>query len=631
MRKFKQLFFHEDPVTRQLFRYSLLMPVLFILFTRLPVQKTIITSGKHNTAIVSLSGEPLAYMQSGDGHNDNIPVFNMNDEVLNILAFLIAREDPRLMDQNTLFGRFWINYRGVSARNFSPFSTGGGSTISQQLLKWLANVKMVLNHRQRTIYSKLGEVSGSYKLTGVFSPSQVAQLYINEVSFLKGTVNGIQLSAIKFFDVSSITQLNLAEQYLLARSVKGIKSAGIDFTKLETLGRDSLNALIEASFRTTLIDKGRASEEDLAAVLAMPIRFRKKPTMLHDQPYLFDLIKPISDSLKTEGNQYVTTLQPDIVAAIDQSLTEYASNNKNILQVGSYALDASAIVLDTRSGEIIGVNSIPLCSLSDGRRIDNHVFTTRPVASTIKPLLFAEGIEDGLLNENASMIDQYRNRISNYSPSYYGIVTPHFVVKKSLNTPLDNHPFRNQMQDSLEANLMSVFGSEIRPLPVDKNRSQYCLGEPRLLNIIQLAQVYRAIITDGNIIRTRIMKHIIATSKFPFDTIYTWQPPTYRIFTPNTCQVMRRLLQAPLEEGGTLNSIAKKIRTTDIVMGKTGTSADYAYGWTILISEPFLIAVSITYWNTRKTNRITSIPVPTRSGAGSCGPIALNILNNLKH
>lgn len=631
MKKLRNYYFHEEPVSRYLFRYSLLIPVLFIFFTILPVKKKIDSSEKYSTAIVSSTGEPLTYLPLDEDRHDNIPILQLDEETMNVLAFLIAREDPRLLEQNSLIGRFWDNYRGVSARNFSPFSTGGGSTISQQFLKWLANMRMVLNHRQRTVYSKLGEMSGAYKLTGIFSPPQILQLYINEVAFLKGTVNGVQLSAVKYFDVSSIKDLNLVEQYLLARSVKGINNAGIDFTSLPGLSRDSLNLLIATSFRTMLINKGKATEEDLAMLLTMPIRFRNSPFELHNKPYLVDLIKPIPDSLKSEGSQFVTTLQPRVINIVDLALENYARSHRSILHIGSNVLDVSVVVMDSRSGEVIGINSRPLYSPSNNTRIENHIFIRRPVASTIKPLLLAEGFDAGVLSETTMMIDQYRGRIHNYTPSYYGNVFPAFVLKKSLNTAIDNSPYRNAMQDSLERNLAAIYGSEISPLPDNYNRSQYCLGEPRLLNVIQLCQLYRAMVTDGNVIRSRITKHIISTSQYPFDTAFTWQAPVYKIFSQGTCETMRRLLKGPLEDGGTLYSLAGKIRTSDDVMGKTGTSDSYTYGWTILISEPFIIAVSMAYWNTRKTNGATSIPVPTHSGAGSCGPIALSIINSLKN
>jgi membrane peptidoglycan carboxypeptidase len=629
MRKLKQYLFHKEPVTRQLIRYSFLVPALFFIFAILPVKKKINTSEKYSTTILASTGETMAYMPLGEDDHDNIPVIQMDDATVKVLSFLIAREDPKLLQQNSLIG-FPENFRGISARNFNPFSNGGGSTISQQFLKWLANMKMVLNHRQRTIYSKLGEMAGAYKLTGIFTANEILQLYINEVAFLKGTVNGVQLNAVKFFDVNSIQELNLAEQYLLARSVKGINSAGIDFAALSKISRDSINALISISFRSMLIKTNKATEEDLTALLGMPIRFRKKPFELHNKPYLFDIIKPIGDSLKIVGNQYVTTLQPRMVIVADQALESYASTHQKILQIGSNILDVNVAIIDTRSGELVGTNSKPLHSPGGNMRMENHIFIRKPAASTIKPLLIAEGVEAGFLNETTIMIDQYRGRIHNYSPKYYGNVYPAFVIKKSLNTAIDNSPYRNAMQDGLERDLTAIYGSEISQMPDNYNRSQYCLGEPRELNIIQLAQLYRAMISDGNVIRSRITKTIISTLEYPFDTTFNWKSPVNKIFSQSTCQTMRKILKCPLEEGGTLHSIATMIKTTDDVLGKTGTSDSYKYGWTILISQPYLIVVSMSYWNIRRTNGASSIAVPTHSGAGSSGPIALKILNTLK-
>lgn len=630
MRQLRILVFHEEPVTRQVIRYTMLILVLFALFTILPIRKRIETKGKHATTLVASDGEPLATYALTDGTRNNIPILEMDDATLNILSFLIAREDPKLFQENSLTG-LPDNFRGISGRNFSPWSLGGGSTMSQQLLKWLSNPKMVGNSRKRTIFSKLGEMAGAYKLTGAFTPNEVLQMYVNEVSFFKHAVGGLQLNAIRYFDVNSIKELNLIEQYLLARSVKGVRSAGIDFSTLPSISRDSLNTLIATSFRTMLINKNKATEGDLEQLLTMPIRFRKTCNSIHDKPYLLDLIRPLEDSLKAPGNQYLTTLRPNIVGVIDHTLEKFVQSHKKAIQVGYSVLDVNVVVLDTRNGEIVGTNSRPLFSPKHFPRIENHIFVPRPIASTVKPLLLAEGIEAKLLNEHTSMIDQYRGRIHNYNPVYFGKVDLAFLVKKSLNTPIDNSPFRNAMEDGLENDLRIVFASEVTKLPSGYGRSQYCLGQPRLLNVIQLAQLYRAIVTDGRVIRSRFTRSIVSTEQYPYKSNYEWEAPAFKIFSGNTCKSMRTILKAPLSKGGTLFSIGRNIKTSDDVFGKTGTSDSYVYGWTILVSEPYLVAVSMSYWNTRKNRSDNAIPIPTKSGAGSCGPIAVDIINSIKN
>lgn len=630
MKQLKLLYNHKDLLIRYLFRYGILLPVLFFIFWAYPLNKEINTKGKFNTSIHAADGSPLAYEPFNDGRRNDVPLLTIDSNTLSAFNYLIQREDPRLLNQNSLWGEFWLNYRGVSARNFNLFSNGGGSTLCQQFLKWRANSRMLTDNTKRTIISKMGEMSASYKLSWHYSPKEILQLYANEVGWLNAGSNGVVLNAVNFFDVQNINDLTAYEEYILARSVKGVTAAGIDYRKLNKMSRDSLDFLFSNSFRSMLINNGRATEEDLKAMLYQPVRFRKKSLNIGNQPYLFDLLKPLNDSFKSQGYQYLTTLEKPAINAIDEAFEQYANQNLSSLYVGNALLDVNAVVMDLKTGSIIGVNSKPLCSQKDTtQRMQCHLFAAKPVASPIKVMLIAEGFKLGVLNENSVLNDEYRGRLHNYDNRYNGSVSLATVIQKSLNTPLDNFSGRNALVDNLEQDLTTIFGNVLAPLPNNSGKSQYCLGEPRLLSVPQIAMLFRGLITDGIVYNTRITQTIIGTDNYPFDTIRKWQPQAFKIFPESTCRSIRELMKAPLATGGTLHKAALILNNSVDVVGKSGTSADYNNGWTILANNKYLVVVSVGYFNPEKSKAETRIAIPTKSGGGSAGVIAAFILNNL--
>ncbi len=627
--KFIKLYNEKDTLTKQIFTYSVLAPILFFIFWMYPIKSEIITKRQFVPTIFAANGTPLAYQSFNDSRYDDIPLLIVDSNITALFNYLILREDPRLLSQNSILGKIWLNFRGVSARNLIP-TNGGGSTLLQQFLKGLANEKFVTDNSQRTIISKLGEMSAAFKFSGYYTPEEILQLYANEVAWLNGAYKGVQLNALKYFEIRNIRDLNLYESYILARSVKGVNSCGIDYTRLKKLDKDSLDTLFSHSFRSMLINNDRASEEDLKQMLSMPVRFRKTPLPLNNRPYVFDLIKPLPDSFKVPGSQYLTMLQTQAIDAIDRAFEKYAELNRNVLYAGNALLDANAIVLDLQTGNIIGVNSKPLCNPKDTtKRMQNHTFSTRPAASPIKVLMIAEGFKHSLLNENDILIDEYRGRLHNYHNTYYGKVSLSTIVQKSLNTALDNYSQRNALVDYLEHDLAAIFGDVLTPLPINYTKSQYCIGEPRLLTIPQMAMLFRALLTDGVVYKTRITQTIIGTDNYPFDTLYKWQPQSFKIFPEKTCRSIKELLKAPLTPGGTLQHLVPLISNSTDVVGKSGTSDSFSTGWTILGNSRYLVVVSISYYNLKKSKTENKIAIPTNSGGGSAGVIAAFILNHL--
>lgn len=634
MKKLIKLFYTSNYIMRSNYFLFFASIVITIFFINYQVRhKSIDLNGKMCSTIwADDAATPLAYNQITDNRKNNIPTLISDSALAATCYYLVKREDPRLFDQNYILGDFWNNYRGVSLKRTFRFGGAGASTVGQQVPKCLANPLIVVDNSRRTVFSKLGEICTAFKMSFSYTPQQILQLYANVGDFGSHKFGGLLLNTLDLFRVNNLQELNPYQQYIIARSATGAYVLGIDYTALKTAPKSQTDSLFSLSFRYALIRNKKASEEELRSVLSYPLNFRTGDLGINNKPYLLDILNPLADSLKRDGLQYITSLQKKYCGFVDSAFAVYRAKNKSEFFIGDdYVLSANAVVMRMSDGAVIGINTRPLVTPHEGS-VNNKIFAQYPVASLIKPLLVASGIEEGYLTANTILLDKQmgRGRIHNYNDRYWGTVSLGFTLKKSLNTPIDNSPYRNRMVSKSEDVMHTFFGSELKPLPGDYSPSNYVLGEPRELGLVQIASVYRSFLHNGNAVNSKIIQKVVDANVFPFDSVYQVDNRSRRIFSQATVNAMQQLLQEPLQEGGTLEQVARTLNSNVGVMGKSATSDKYQVGYTVLANDRYLVAVRMCYQPLNNKNK-SFPPIPTKSGAGSAGIIAgslFNLINN---
>jgi membrane peptidoglycan carboxypeptidase len=581
--------------------------------------------GKNNVnAIRNENGAVIGFMPNLEGNA--IPFRKADSAMLKLARYVVLREDPYLLK-----GDIRKRILGISPR-FLFGKGGGGSTIPQQFLKNISSNDTFLNTpKRRSVSSKLGEMAGSVILSLRYSPEEILQMYLNNSGFLKGNFIGLIAAAEEQFDVG-FSELNDLELYLLARSVKGPVNGGFDFRRINKMPQDSLRNLIADSYRKTLISNNRGTENELQLMLHMPIRFRRRGKHLAGNDYLFSSTKSLlPDSLSKNGVQYISNLEPDKMKAVDEAFALYANENRSILKKGDYVLDAVACIIDTHTAKVIAINSEPLCRILKDTTfsVRNRIAEPVIIGSCMKPLLIADGLSDRLLASNSLLLDQYMGRVHNHDNIYRGWLSFRDAIRYSSNVTLDNSPVRNQLVGGTENKLQQAFGNALRELPFDRNPSQYVIGQSRELNILQLAQFYRAILTSGVVYPAQIYQTALNTAAYPFDTLYKAINEPVQLFESNIGADMQHILTGPFAEGGTLHRASKWIKNLNhsSYYGKTGTSAFYEQGTCVISSDKYLVTINIRYINIRNRKKI--MPIPGRSGGASAGRIAAYIFNNL--
>lgn len=173
-----------------LFCFTFYCAVLFGLFGKLP-DRTSLEKIKNNTSTEVYSADSVLI---GRFYLQKRTRAGYDDISQNVINALIATEDARFYEHNG------VDYRSLARVFFKTFllldrSSGGGSTISQQLVKNLFPRK---NFGVFTIpANKLKEMIVAQRLESIYSKKELLTLYLNTVPF-GDNVFGIEMAAKGF-------------------------------------------------------------------------------------------------------------------------------------------------------------------------------------------------------------------------------------------------------------------------------------------------------------------------------------------------------------------------------------------------------------------------------------------------
>ena len=218
----------------------------------------------------------------------------------------------------------------------------------------------------------------------------------------------------------------------------------------------------------------------------------------------------------------------------------------------------------------------------------DQILARRQLASTFKPILYAEALEQGMnpcdYLDNDSII---LSGIEDWSPenfdhSHGGKYSLAGALAKSMNIPTFNL-FLNVGYDKLDS-LWKKMGFTF----VLNNTPSLAMGTAEA-SIREVAIAYSSFANGGY----KITPHSIVSIKTP-DGEVIWQNEfsevRNRIMTGRTTQLMNAILQKAIREG-TGASMSAVFGVTLPLAGKTGTSQSYADAW-FTAFNPSLVIVS---------------------------------------
>lgn len=243
------------------------------------------------------------------------------DQISNhLIDALVATEDARFFEHHG------IDFKSLIRVFFKTLvlgdrSAGGGSTITQQLVK-------NIYHRQEypffsIIIFKFREMLIASELEDIYSKQEILTLYLNTVPF-GGNIFGIEAASQRFFQKSG-KEVNIQEAATLIGTLKATTYYNPKNNPERALGRR--NVVLVQMAKSAMIQT-----EDLDSLTSLPIELNYKKTDQNDglatyfrehvRLTLNKLIPQIADSLGESYNLYTDGLK--IYTTLDSRLQTYA-------------------------------------------------------------------------------------------------------------------------------------------------------------------------------------------------------------------------------------------------------------------------------------------------------------------
>lgn len=349
----------------------------------------------------------------------------LNDIPRHVQLATIAAEDAEFYSHNG------FSIRGITRsilRNIEKGELGGGSTITQQL------VKNTLLTPEKTLSRKIKELILSVQVEKTFSKDEILEMYLNEVSY-GGTAYGIEEASLVYFG-KNVGQINLSEAALLAGLPKSPSRYSPFNDPASSINRQKevLNLMMINKFITEDLENSALAQKVTFAQNKIDI---KAP---HFVMYVKSLLaeKYGEDVLEKGGLEVVTTLDYELQKAAEQIVLEEVEKLKG-LRVGNGA----AVVLNPKTGEVLAM--VGSKDYFDTEADGNVNVTIRPrqPGSSIKLVNYAYALSHGftpatIINDapvSFSLPGQPTYSPKNYDGNFRGNLTLRSALAESRNVP----------------------------------------------------------------------------------------------------------------------------------------------------------------------------------------------------
>ncbi len=585
------------------------IPLFFIssvqigVFGRLPGKKELI-SFRNATASVVLSHEGETIGRFFSENRITIPFDQMPAHLINAL---VATEDARFYEHSGIDSRSLVRVVFKSIL-FSDRSSGGGSTITQQLAKNMYGRK---DYRVfSVILNKTREIILAKRIEKVFTKDKILELYLNTVSFGEN-IYGIEAASQRYFSKKA-ADLKVEEAALLTGMLKAntmynprlypqnaVRRRNVVLGQMEKYGylegraADSLSALpikldynktdlsgpanyfmvrvrIETDRILNEISSFRGKEWDIerdgliiTTTLRMPLQQAAGEAFAAHMPRM----------QKRLNEQYSTSSGRRALKGIPDSLKKMMTT-----------LHAGLLAMDPATGAIMAWNG----GIDFKTQPYDQILARRQLASVFKPFIFAAALEDGVepcryLDNDSVTLSGFNDwSPENYNHSYGGKYSLAGALAQSMNIPTFSL-FLMIGFDKVDR-LWQEMGFSF-PLV---NMPSLAMGTAEA-SILEVARAYAAFANGGML----VTPYLIESVKAP-DGRILWQymPPrrSDRVLSERSATLMAAMLEKAIREG-TGASVHSAYGVKVPLAGKTGTSQNYADAW-FAAFNPAMVIVS---------------------------------------
>jgi membrane peptidoglycan carboxypeptidase len=446
---------------------------------------------------------------------------------------------------------FWTNpgvdiggiVRAINANSAAGRIVGGGSTITQQL------IKQRLLGDDPTFTRKIKEALLALEVTRTFSKQQILEMYFNQI-YYGNQAYGIRAAARTYFNVYDLSQLTLGQMALLA----GLPQLPTEYDPIQNpdgaKGRRA--AVLDA-----MVDNKYITQAEADAAKVEPIKVQSASTSLYAPHFTFRVREQIVRELG-EKNAYnggytvLTSLDWNMQQLAEKEVRDHVDALK-----GNNVNNAALITMDPTTGEVLAyVGSYDYYGNTPKMQgdYDHAGIAYRQPGSTFKLFTYLTGMEKAGMTAATRLYDiQWSSDDGSgkvYKPQdatkeQHGPTTVRQALRESLNLPA--------LQVTRTVGVDAIIDT-IHQLGIDRDfgdRSRLGLsfgigaGEMRL---IDMASAYQVIANMGvRVEPTMIMKIIDRNGKVVRD--YT-KPEGRQVVDPRLAWILADILKDNTDPNG---------------------------------------------------------------------------------
>ncbi len=583
------------------------------------------------TLVLGLNDVPIGKLFAQDRTN-----VRYEDLPPHLINALVSTEDERFFDHEGVDGR---SYLRVFFRTLigGDRSGGGGSTISQQIMKNLYGRK---SHGPLTIpVNKMKEALMAQRLERVMTKEDVLLLYFNSVPFGEN-VYGIEAAAQRFFSKRT-SELKIEEGAVLVGMLKANSTYNPRLRPENALKRRNV---VLALMR----ENGHLSPTAADSLQDLPLKLDYRGGDVFDpfgyfvhhvekeaRTIIAGIAKENGDryDIEKDGLRIRTTLDPTLQLAAQDAIRKHlavmqpkldaelrarkvrsawekspkgdpaqwkdkAKQPREIydhkgkrVDTLSYRdslwhyqkmLNGAVLVMDPTDGSIrawVGGN--------DHRFLPyDLVQARRSIASTIKPVIYAAALEKGL--DPCTYLDNEKRtygEFEDWAPDNFdrdtigGEVAMWYALARSMNRPTVDLYFRTGV-DTI-ARTFKALGLPLK----DLDKPAVALGASDI-SLLEIVPAYGAFAVKGKRATPQLITSI---SDAQGKVIYKAKKIAPKQVIPEyTAAQVTAMLQRAIDEG-TGASIRTRYGVNAEIAGKTGTSQEYSDAWFIAYTPGMVI------------------------------------------
>ncbi len=295
----------------------------------------------------------------------------------------------------------------------------GGSTISMQVVRLARN-------KPRNFFQKFIELILAFRLELGYSKNEILSLYVNHAPF-GGNVVGLQTASWRYFgrDANQLSWGEAASLAILPNSPAMVRP-----DRNRNILLNKRNLLLDAMQRKGIIDKE-------TCMLAKQEPIPQKPLPLPESaPHLLGSM--VGGLLNPDDKKY-PVIHSTLQAGLQESVSHIIERHHQQLAANGIQ-NAAALVMEVESGNVLAyVGNVYHPNQPETDSYVDIIPSKRSPGSTLKPILYAAMLQDGLILPHSLLAD-IPTQIAGYTPQNFdlqndGAVPASKALARSLNIP----------------------------------------------------------------------------------------------------------------------------------------------------------------------------------------------------